>query len=639
MSRINFPTIDDKALFDASSPYGYSGPLFNNATETDIRTFWSEVDKWYEKNNVITEFVRFNLEDNNQYYSGKLVPSLSNVVGNLTNFDTIWGNFKQKVRNNYRNAEKNQLTFEIYSGIISTQIIDSFYNIYIETMKRKTAAKNFFYPKVYFEKLISFNPNQIAIAVVYNKNTPISTEFIIINNNSLYSFLGGTSSDFFDLRSNEFLKINVMKWGIENNKKYYVLGGGRKNFDSLYQYKKAFFPKDKDKVFYTGRKIINEKIYYEILKNIEVKHSDAIKLLDNSTNFFPKYKEQKNNSKINKLHAITTKKEWQDVLNQVFNYDFYHTYDYHNLSKLKDEKALLIKYTEGDILIALPILVRKINNTKYYDATSVYGYAGPLQINVNSSFNNNNYVVALEQFFKKENIVSVFSRLNPFINYQENLINGLGQIIKLGNIVNIDLTKNIEEQRTIFSKTTKRYLNKCRKLCYTKKSKEKKDINAFIEIYYENMKRVNAKQNYFFSEEYFFNFINSVDFKTEVLFVIHKETEDIICAAMMVKTNSIIQYHLSGTKTDYLSISPIRLIIDEMRIRGTQDKYKYFNLGGGLGNRDDELFKFKSSFSKDFKQFKIWQYIALPDIYDKLSEESVYSSEDINFFPIYRYQK
>jgi len=66
---------------------------------------------------------------------------------------------------------------------------------------------------------------------------------------------------------------------------------------------------------------------------------------------------------------------------------------------------------------------------------------------------------------------------------------------------------------------------------------------------------------------------------------------------MMVKTNNIIQYHISGTKNDHLNLSPIRLLIDEMRLRGTAENYRYFNLGGGLGNNEDELFRFKSSFS------------------------------------------
>ena len=48
----------------------------------------------------------------------------------------------------------------------------------------------------------------------------------------------------------------------------------------------------------------------------------------------------------------------------------------------------------------------------------------------------------------------------------------------------------------------------------------------------------------------------------------------------------------------FLKLSPIRLLIDEARIQGSLENYKYFNLGGGLGNQIDSLFHFKASFSK-----------------------------------------
>jgi len=105
---------------------------------------------------------------------------------------------------------------------------------------------------------------------------------------------------------------------------------------------------------------------------------------------------------------------------------------------------------------------------------------------------------------------------------------------------------------------------------------------------------------------------------------------------MMIKTNNIIQYHISGTKNEYLYLTPIRLLIDEMRIKGTEEKYTYFNLGGGLGSTEDSLFNFKSSFSKDFKNFKIWKYIVNEQVYKQLSEQYSKPDSDDIFFPLYR---
>lgn len=636
LNNLNIQNSDNTQYYDVSSPYGYSGPLYNNADKNDIKVFWKKVDDWYKKNNVVTEFIRFNLDNNHLHYSGYLIPSLSNIKGKINDFEIVWNNFKQKVRNNYRKAEKNGLNSKIYLENITPEIIDSFYDIYIKTMQRNSAAKNYFYPKEYFKNLAVNNKNKVLIAIVYKENIAISAELIIINKDTLYSYLGGTLSEYFELRPNDFLKIEVMKWAIKNSKQYYILGGGRKDFDGLYKYKKSFFPKDEDVIFYTGRKIINQKIYNNLIKEINVDYTDVNKLVSNSDTYFPIYKQIKNNAISKSLSCITTKKEWDSTLKEVENHDFYHTYDYHNLSKEKEETAILVKYSEGYTLIALPLIIRRIDDSEYFDATSVYGYSGPLQKNVDESFDNNKFSKALAEFLNDKKIVSVFSRLNPFIKNQSPILKGIGETVKLGNIVNIDLTKPIDEQRTIFSKTTKRYLNKGRKTLEVICSAKNSNIKEFIKLYYENMDRVNAKNNYYFSEEYFNKFINSKDFKTDVLFAIDKENNTIISAAMMVKTNNIIQYHISGTKTNALYLSPIRLLIDEMRIRGTQENYTYFNLGGGLGNEEDELFRFKSSFSKDFKSFKIWKHIVNIDVYNKLvSEKNI--KEEVDFFPLYRY--
>ncbi|MCB0450807.1 MAG: peptidoglycan bridge formation glycyltransferase FemA/FemB family protein [Confluentibacter sp.] len=305
-------------------------------------------------------------------------------------------------------------------------------------------------------------------------------------------------------------------------------------------------------------------------------------------------------------------------------------------SKAENKTPLLLKYEENDVLIAIPLLVRKIPNTKYVDATSVYGYAGPISKGITATFDPSNFNRALMEYFSKNNYVSVFSRLNPFIENQCALLSNLGIIQNQGKIVNIDLNLSLEDQRSSFRNRLKTHINKSRRLCTVRKAETIADIKSYIDIYHENMDRVKAKKLYYFDEAYFENLLKSTNYKSTILLAIEKETGQIIAGSMFFITNGIVQYHLSGTKNGFLHLTPTKLLIDEMRIIATNNGCKFFNLGGGLGGRDDDsLFDFKSSFSKDFKEFKLWKYIVKQDVYDDLvAKKGV--PEDSDFFPLYR---
>lgn len=288
-----------ETCFDVISPYGYSGPLFNESMSRGyLIMFWELVDAWYKENNVISEFIRFSLNHNFQFYSGILIPTLSNVRGVILDEETQWNNLKQKVRTNYRKAFSNDLKAHIVYENVEDDDVERFYNIYISTMKRVNANTDYFYSLSYFKNIARLSKGKIVIVFIYKDDTPISTELILISGDTLYSFLGGTLMDYFNLRPNDFLKVEVMKWARNRNFKFYILGGGREDFDNLYRYKKSFFPNDNDAIFYTGRKIINKDIYNKLDKimnaNVyleeEVEDEAIVMNNDSKISFFPAYR-------------------------------------------------------------------------------------------------------------------------------------------------------------------------------------------------------------------------------------------------------------------------------------------------------------------------------------------------------------
>lgn len=334
------------------------------------------------------------------------------------------------------------------------------------------------------------------------------------------------------------------------------------------------------------------------------------------------------------IEIIKTKEAWEDVLKSCKSFDFYHTYDYHELSKNENEISLLLSYKSGETIIALPVLIRNIEGTDYKDVTSVYGYPGPISNGTLSIENCKDFHGHLNDFFESQKIISVFSRLNPYIPFQHEILDGLGILKTIGNMVNIDLTKDIDTQRSAYRRDTRSRVNKVRRLCSVKKAETKEEVQQFIDIYLETMKKLEANDSYFFENKYFFDFLECNGFETDILLAVLNETEEVIAGTMFVKTNNIIQYHLSGTKTEHFKVAPSRLLLDEMRLQGTAQGYTYFNLGGGYNGKNDALYSFKSSFSEDIKTFKVWQHIANKKVYDELSKKV--NTSDSSFFPAYR---
>ncbi|WP_209404692.1 peptidoglycan bridge formation glycyltransferase FemA/FemB family protein [Pseudozobellia sp. WGM2] len=342
------------------------------------------------------------------------------------------------------------------------------------------------------------------------------------------------------------------------------------------------------------------------------------------------------------IQVIREKQEWKRCIKSFPHHDFYHTFSYHELSKKEGEEPILLSYEDANGLLALPLMLRTIKGTSYNDATSVYGYAGPLVYKFKSGYDNSKFKIEFQKFLKEQNIISIFSRLHPFIEYQENALKGLGDITNPGSIVNIDLTQSLDQQRQAYGSRLKTYLNKARKTCSVYKGTTADDIQEFISIYHENMNRVHANESYFFDERYFYRLLLSSEYETELLLCKLNETNEVIAGAIFILTDDIVQYHLSGVKTEFLDLGGIKLVIDEMRLRANEGDFKFFNLGGGRANQQDSLFAFKSGFSKNVVPFKLWKYIVDQEIYDKLIEQelkrlrSSMTDEELEFFPAYR---
>ncbi|WP_316839639.1 GNAT family N-acetyltransferase [Pedobacter gandavensis] len=335
-------------------------------------------------------------------------------------------------------------------------------------------------------------------------------------------------------------------------------------------------------------------------------------------------------------HIVTDQdaEKWFSYVKKSVDYDIYHTLHYHTLDKRGE--PILFVYEEGETFIALPLLKRTIENANYCDFTSSYGYAGPISNKKFESLTNSliaNFKYSFVNFMQKNQAVSVFSRLNPFIN-QQFLLEKMGGLRSNGKTIYIDLMQPIEEQRSKYDKRLGRQIRQLRKKGYVvKEADTQEEIRLFTIMYNKNMERLEADKSYFFTEEYFSALLENSEFNCKLILIY--DGEEMICGATVIWSDDVIRNHLSATSESHIHFSPSKLIVDEISLIGRELGMKFFHLGGGVGGKQDTLFKFKSLFSDLLLDDNIWCFIADESAYNKLVEEKK-TGQSKDYFPLYR---
>jgi hypothetical protein len=355
------------------------------------------------------------------------------------------------------------------------------------------------------------------------------------------------------------------------------------------------------------------------------------------------------------MRVLTThqREEWTRAVHRATQHDFYFLPEYHALAERRGEgEARLFVYEQAGNTIALPLLIRTLTDypgiggwaQTWRDATSVYGYSGPLCSHndiprtVVDGFQRD-LITALREL----RVVSIFSRLHPLLPAQTTLLAGLGNYQLEGVTVSINLSATPHDQRAQYASTIRRRVNRLMRSDFTcVLDSEERHLPEFIALYHETMCRVKAEQSYFFDGAYFNELATSLGPLLK-LFVVKTPEGQVISGGLFTLCDGIVQYHLGGTRNTALKFSPMVLIFETVRQWANQNGAHTFHLGGGVGAKSDSLFQFKAHFSRQRHEFVTWRWIVAPDAYRELSvRKHVWNSErglkaiSPSFFPAYR---
>lgn len=227
--------------WDLVGPYGYGGVFSSGRLDGGTASFAERLEGWLTEHSVVSSFVRLSLFASQALpFEGEVVEIASNVVRDLSmTRHELWRDYAPKVRKNVNRAVRAGLSVEFdHEG----KHLDGFLAVYYATMNRCGATHSYYFPRRFFEAMIRDLAGRFVFAHVWQGQSLVSTELVLLSNDRVYSFLGGTLPEVFPLRAGDLLKHELFLWARGQRKETFVLGGGYAKDDGIYRYKKSFAP-------------------------------------------------------------------------------------------------------------------------------------------------------------------------------------------------------------------------------------------------------------------------------------------------------------------------------------------------------------------------------------------------------------
>jgi hypothetical protein len=342
---------------------------------------------------------------------------------------------------------------------------------------------------------------------------------------------------------------------------------------------------------------------------------------------------------------------WLEILSQL-PHDVYHLPTYIEIEAARTQtspEAILI--AEGENIFFAPYLLRSCQDIdkmsaepEFQDIISPYGYPSFLLKATEEDTSNfaNLALHRVKESLKSKGVCSAFFRLHPILSDRFAEIFESGTFVENGETVSVDLTLTESELWAHTRKGHQSTINKCKRLGLEARMVPFREyIDEFIDLYNETMDRVVAKDQYYFSNDYFSALLKLED---KLHLGIVEFENKMVCASLFFESCGIVQAHLGGTRTEALKMSPFNLLLHHARLWAKGRGNKFLHIGGGVGGtKEDRLYIFKSGFSRQRHPFLTARFIIDDANYQHLVEVraqslGVSSQEllDTNFFPAYR---
>ena len=304
-------------------------------------------------------------------------------------------------------------------------------------------------------------------------------------------------------------------------------------------------------------------------------------------------------------------KHWDECLKKFSSCgldDIYFDHRYVSLYVDSGSEALVeaFIYEESDDIFFLPYIRNPIPNSKnLWDFETAYGYSGPIATSESKSFLESSW----SHFIKLARglgIIVGLIRFHPLLNSERFAQNSPVEIYYESDTVWLDCKRSLNNVIEGYSKKHLKRLRSLEKKGVTVSSSNSlNDLYEFSKIYSKRMKKLDARDEYHFSKEYFKNIIELGDDRWTV-YLTYTPKGEVMGGCLLLLSNKFCHYHLSGSIQEHLKWAPNDVLRDTVIKDMLNSNFDAIHFGGGRTNSSsDSLLLFKLKFSQQKCRFKV----------------------------------
>jgi hypothetical protein len=237
------------SLYDAVSPYGYSGTyVADSVSSSDLKAFRQEWRNMAREIGIVGEFQRLS-----PFVPGRAqlvavdrdlnVTQHSDIVTIPTSsYELYWESTTGRLRTAVRKALR--LGYQCSVRRASLGDVDHgspFRTLYRSTMQRVGADSYFNFPESYYQRLVGGLGDSTYMASARNsEGKVVGATLVLVWKARAHLHLGGVSGELLQDGVNALLIHEQVRWAAESGYKLVNLGGGRRSHDPLFRFKASF---------------------------------------------------------------------------------------------------------------------------------------------------------------------------------------------------------------------------------------------------------------------------------------------------------------------------------------------------------------------------------------------------------------